>query len=187
MCATSGIPNAPFDRSLSAVPSTYQHTNSLPAKLCATSGIPDAPFDTKSLSRGKKSSPTTTLKESTNQPANPNRFAKPITSPEREKAAKGVIPATQKPVLSGLFVLSMPGYLIAPFWTLARLSPTIYWPELVSKWVCRFLLETRKSDGSPYPPASLRSLVCGLNRVLQKNKAPFSVLDKADHRFRDIL
>ena len=33
-------------------------------------------------------------------------------------------------------------------------------------------METRKSDGSPCVPSSLRSLVCGLNRVLQKNKAP---------------
>ena len=27
----------------------------------------------------------------------------------------------------------------------------------------------------------------GLNCVLQKNKAPFSVLDKADHRFRELF
>lgn len=63
----------------------------------------------------------------------------------------------------------------------------IYWRVMTRSWLCRFLLETRKSDGSPYPPTSLRSLLCGLNHVLQKNKAPFSVLDKADHRFRDIL
>ena len=59
--------------------------------------------------------------------------------------------------------------------------------ELVCKWLSRFVLETRKSDGSPYPPATLRSLVSGLNRVLQSNKAPFSVLDKSDHRFCDFL
>ncbi len=59
--------------------------------------------------------------------------------------------------------------------------------ELVCKWLSRFVLETRKSDGSPYPPATLRSLVSGLNRVLQIKKAPFSVLDKSDHRFRDFL
>ena len=37
------------------------------------------------------------------------------------------------------------------------------------------------------PPATLRSLVSGLNRVVQSNKAPFSALDKSDHRFRDLL
>ena len=60
-------------------------------------------------------------------------------------------------------------------------------PQLICKWLCRFVMEARKSDGSFYPPSSLRSLVCGLNHVLQKNKAPFSVIDKNDHRFRDLI
>ena len=30
-------------------------------------------------------------------------------------------------------------------------------------------------------------MICGLNRVLQRNKAPFSVVDKNDHRFRDLI
>ena len=47
-------------------------------------------------------------------------------------------------------------------------------------------METRKTDGSLYPPTTLRSLVSGLNRVLQSNKAPFSVLDKGDCRFKDL-
>ena len=42
-------------------------------------------------------------------------------------------------------------------------------------------------DGSVYPPATLRSLVSGLNRILHSNRAPFSVLDKGDPRFRDLL
>ena len=54
--------------------------------------------------------------------------------------------------------------------------------DLVCKWFCRFVLETRKTDGTRYPPATLRSLV---SREL--NKAPFSVLDKSDARFRDLL
>ena len=59
--------------------------------------------------------------------------------------------------------------------------------QLVCKWLCCFVLETRKTDGSFYPPATLRSLVSGLNRELQRNQAPFSVLDKSDSRFRDLL
>lgn len=59
--------------------------------------------------------------------------------------------------------------------------------EDICHWLRLFVLETRKSDGSEYPPATLRSLVCGLNRVIQNNGAPFSVLNKADHRFRDLL
>ena len=49
------------------------------------------------------------------------------------------------------------------------------------------MLEIRKTDGSLYPPASLRSLICGLNRILQSNKAPFSVVDKGDPQFRPLL
>ena len=56
--------------------------------------------------------------------------------------------------------------------------------DLVSKWLCRFVLETRKTDGTRYPPATLRSLV---SSELQRNKAPFSVLDKSDACFRELL
>ena len=35
--------------------------------------------------------------------------------------------------------------------------------ELVCKWLCYFVLEMRKTDGSRYPPATVRSLVSGLN------------------------
>ena len=33
-------------------------------------------------------------------------------------------------------------------------------------------------DGSLYPPSLLKSLICGLNRILQSNEASFSVADK---------
>ena len=59
--------------------------------------------------------------------------------------------------------------------------------DLVCKWLCLFLIETRKTDGSVYPPSSLRSLICGVNRILQNNQAPFSVVDKGDPRFRPLL
>ena len=87
--------------------SIYHHTNSLLEKLCTTSGIPDGfSLDSKSvdnppkhsklsLSRGKKSSPTTALEESINQPA------KPVTSPKCEKAAKGVIPVNTEHSANG--------------------------------------------------------------------------------------
>ena len=130
------------------------------------------------------------LKDATNQPAIANRFADPVTSPERERAAKGVIPAKTE---------SSTQWAVRTFnsWALNRsfVAPTeavptdlleSQDPQLICKWLCRFALEARKSIGSPYPPASLRSLVCGLNRVLQRNKAPFSVMDKADYRFHDL-
>ena len=69
----------------------------------------------------------------------------------------------------------------------AKAVPSDHDAELVCKWLFCFVLEIRKSDGSPYPPATLRSLVRGLNCILQSNKAPFSVLDKSDHRFCNLL
>ena len=47
--------------------------------------------------------------------------------------------------------------------------------ELVCKW---------KTD---YPPSTVRLLVSGLNRELQRNGALLSVLDKSDGRFQPLL
>ena len=47
-------------------------------------------------------------------------------------------------------------------------------------------LEVRKADGERYPPATIRNILSGLNREMQKNKAEFSIMDKADRRFREL-
>ena len=135
----------------------------------------------------------TKAKDSIDQPTNAHRFAKPFFFffPECEKAAKGGIPANTE---------ASTQWAVRTFnaWALNRsfLDPSeavpndlleSHDPELVCKWLCRFLLETRKSDGYFYPPATLRSLVCGVNCVLQQNKALFSASEKADHRCRDLL
>ena len=41
-------------------------------------------------------------------------------------------------------------------------------------------------NGEPYPATSIRSLLSGIQRVLQANKVPFNLFDKSDLRFRDI-
>ena len=41
-------------------------------------------------------------------------------------------------------------------------------------------------DGQRYPPATMRSSLSGLNRELQKAKAPSSLLDKSDRRLREL-
>ena len=43
---------------------------------------------------------------------------------------------------------------------------------LVYKRLCCFVLETRKIDGSRYPPATLQLLVSGLNQQLQQTRLP---------------
>ena len=47
-------------------------------------------------------------------------------------------------------------------------------------------METRREDGQPYPPSMIYNIVSGLNCILQENKAPFSVLDRNDYRFREL-
>ena len=49
-----------------------------------------------------------------------------------------------------------------------------------------FVLEVRKADGGKYPPSTLRNLLSGLNREMKKNKVEFSIMDKTDHRFREL-
>ena len=133
---------------------------------------------------------TVPLKESTNHGL-VSRFAKPVESPEREKAAKGVLPANTEASTRWAWRNFNAWALNCSSRSSSEAVPAdllqSHDASLVCKWLSRFVLETRKTDGSSYPPATLRSLVSGLNRVLQSNKAPFSVLDKSDHRFRDLL
>ena len=120
-----------------------------------------------------------------------SRFAVPVDSPEREKAAKGVVSAKTEANTQWALRNFNAWALNRSFMSSAEAVPadllSSHDAELVCKWLCRFVLETRRTDGSSYPPGTIRSLVSGLNRVLQSNKAPFSVLDKSDHRFRDLL
>lgn len=153
-----------------------------------------------SLSRGKvrdyrSASAPGPMRDLTNGKAcvagSSSRFAKPVTSPERKKAAQGVIPSNTEANTQWAVRTFNSWAINRSFLNASEAVPddllASHDPQLVCKWLCRFVMEIRKSDGSSYPPSSLRSLVCGLNRVLQNNKAPFSVVDKNDHRFRDLL
>ena len=60
-------------------------------------------------------------------------------------------------------------------------------PSIVSKYMRCFVLEARNQTGEKYPPSTIRSILSGLNRVLKEAKAPFSILDKSDHRFHELL
>ena len=127
------------------------------------------------------------LKDCNNQ----NRFIAPVSSPERVKAAKGVIPANTQ-ANSNWAVKNFKEWAsnrsaMAPSDPVPPDLLKSHDPELLCKWLCRFVMETRRTDGTQYPPATLRSLLSGVNRILQENKAPFSILDKDDRRFKDLL
>ena len=58
-------------------------------------------------------------------------------------------------------------------------------PEVVCKWLCRFVLETRQESGKSYPPKSVYSIWCGLQRISHSNGVLFNFLDKKDLRFAE--
>ena len=58
--------------------------------------------------------------------------------------------------------------------------------DLVCRWMCIFVQETRKENGEEYPPSTIRALLAAFQRQMTTNKVGFSLLDKADHRFRDL-
>ena len=95
------------------------------------------------------------------------RFAGPVDTTTLETAAKGIIPP--KTEQSTQWVVSN-----FESWSVSRAShsssaavpPNILCTndaELVCKWLCCYVLETRNKDGSRYPPSTIRSLVSGLN------------------------
>ena len=95
--------------------------------------------------------------------------------------------------MSGLFEPSGCGLLNA----MPRRSPktrtvylVIFWRQTIQNlWqsLRYFLLEARKENGEHYTPGTVRSLLCGLNRVLKQNGATFSILDKGDPAVRELL
>ena len=60
-------------------------------------------------------------------------------------------------------------------------------PSVVSKYMRCFALRSQESSWRKVSPSTIRSILSGLNRVLKEAKAPFSILDKPDHRFCELL
>ena len=59
--------------------------------------------------------------------------------------------------------------------------------EKVNFWLCHFVVEARRSDGKPYPSATLYQLLAGLLRYARSNSVDFpNFLDKTDLRFREL-
>ena len=52
-------------------------------------------------------------------------------------------------------------------------------------WLSRFVMETRKEDGSPFPSRSIKLILSGLQRHMRANsQSPFNIFNKDDHHFR---
>ena len=107
---------------------------------------------------------------------NIQRFAAPVSPASLEKAAKEVIPTNTE---------ASTAWARNSFNTWAKNWPCFggervpagllqsHDSNLVCTWLCHFETDTRKTDGSVYPPATLRSLVSRLNHILLANRALF--------------
>ncbi len=120
-----------------------------------------------------------------------SRFISPVKETKVKEAAKGVIPDNTKHCNS---------WAVRAFnaWSRQRNERATDDPiptdllhctdaEVVCKCMQRFVLEVRREDGKPYPPATIQGILSGLNRVLKENGAPFSILDKGNPKFRELL
>ena len=60
-------------------------------------------------------------------------------------------------------------------------------PKLLNFWLCRFVTEVRKKDGSPYPPRSIHLILAGLQRiVLEISPNAPKFFDQSDSTYRDL-
>ena len=57
--------------------------------------------------------------------------------------------------------------------------------EELDTWLSRFVMETRKEDGTRFPARSIKLLLSGLQRYMRASSpTPFNIFDKSDNRFR---
>ena len=60
-------------------------------------------------------------------------------------------------------------------------------PKLLNVWLCRFVAEVRKKDGSPYPPCSIHLILPGLQRtVLRSLSKCTKMFDQSYSTYHDI-
>ncbi len=118
------------------------------------------------------------------------RFGRPVDDEEVADASKGVVPANT--VRRNAWAVNN-----LMSWAKARneenpgdLVPVdlleCRCPDVVNKWLCRFVMETRQESGEPYPPKSIYALLCGLHHVQKDNKIQFNFLDKTDVHFQEL-
>ena len=57
-------------------------------------------------------------------------------------------------------------------------------PELLNKWLCVYVTETRNQAGDPYPPRSIYALLCGILREMQVQEPNYpNFLEKSNPVF----
>ena len=143
-----------------------------------------------SLNKGKKKA----LQDANHNDASNdggNRFATPCSEQEMNKLAEGLKPAnteaTTQWAVNNFTKWAANRRALVPDDPVPSDLLVCHDPAIVSKYLCMFVVETRKENGDKYPPATIRALLSGINRTLQDNKVPFgSIFDKESPHFRDL-
>ena len=129
--------------------------------------------------QSKKPRLSLSLKGKNTKIAKSTRFEK-VDSSYLEVAAKGVVP--ENTIRNNRWVVNN-----FSEWKKSIIENDQFVPDdllsctdadLVCKWLCRYVLETRQESGKPYPPKSLYMLLCGLLRISRSEGGPFNFLDK---------
>ena len=55
----------------------------------------------------------------------------------------------------------------------------------INKWLSKFMIETRRQDGNPYPPRTLYMLAVGILRHFRENGVHHNFLDESNSNFYD--
>ena len=97
------------------------------------------------------------------------RFANPVTTEDLAVAAKGVVPVNTKNstewALRNLNNWMEDRNRKVPGDKVPRDLLSVVDAEVLCKWLCCFVQETRKESGERYPPLTLRQLLCAFQRV----------------------
>ena len=59
-------------------------------------------------------------------------------------------------------------------------------PAVVSKCLCYFVEETRKTDGTWYPPSTIRCLLAAFQRIMESNNLDYRLFEKGDLCFAQV-
>ena len=115
------------------------------------------------------------------------RFSKPVTSPQRCDAAKGVVhKLSNEWALRNVNAWMKNRNSISPSDpVLSDLLSCADASTLASSSVVSFKKQ-KKENGLPYPATTLRSPLAAIQRTLHSNKVPLIIFDKSDMRFRDL-
>ena len=122
------------------------------------------------------------------KPSKRGRFVSPLSKSEMDVVTKGFIPENTKTVPPGLCEFSMSGNRAS---VVEEECPEklleVGEPKTMIVWLCRFVTELRKQNGSAYPPKTIHLIMSGLQWFVLETRPNFPrFFDQANSTFRDL-